>query len=225
MSKKEIFRRYLVFILGLFFAGIGVAFTKHSDLGVSPISSVANVMSIKFPVMTLGSWLIIWNCVLIVAQVLILRRNFKLYQLFQIPLSFLFGWFTDFGMWIASFLPVPNYIVKFAMLLLGIVVLSFGVSLSVIADVIMNSGEALVKAISDTIQREFGYVKVVFDVTCVLVAVVLSVIFFQGKIVGTREGTIISALLTGFVVKFITKHIRGFVMNDEQDNCEVNILS
>lgn len=212
MSKKEVFRRYIVFILGLFFAGIGVAFTKHGDLGVSPISSVANIMSIKFPIMTLGSWLIVWNCVLIVAQVMILRRNFKIYQLFQIPLSFLFGWFTDFGMWIASFIPVPNYRVKLVILLIGIVVLAFGISLSVIANVIMNSGEALVKAISDTIHKEFGYVKVSFDVTCVVVAVVLSFIFFHGKIVGTREGTIISALLTGFVVKFITKHIRGFVM-------------
>lgn len=212
MSKKEIFRRYIVFILGLFFAGIGVAFTKHGDLGVSPISSVANVMSIKFPVMTLGNWLIIWNCVLILAQILILRRDFKLYQLFQIPLSFLFGWFTDFGMWMASFIPVPNYLVKLVMLLIGIVVLSFGISLSVIANVIMNSGEALVKAISDTIHKEFGDVKVAFDVACVIVAVVLSVLFFQGKIVGTREGTILSALLTGFVVKFITKHIRGIVM-------------
>lgn len=211
MSKKEVFRRYIVFILGLFFAGIGVAFTKHGDLGVSPISSVANVMSIKFPAMTLGNWLIVWNCVLIAAQVVILRRNFKLYQLFQIPLSFLFGWFTDFGMWIVSFIPVPNYVVKLVMLLLGIVILAFGISLSVIANVIMNSGEALVKAISDTIHKEFGYVKIAFDVTCVITAVVLSVIFFQGKIVGTREGTILSALLTGLVVKFITEHIRESV--------------
>ncbi|XCP85631.1 DUF6198 family protein [Roseburia hominis] len=212
MSKKEVFRRYIVFILGLFFAGVGVAFTKHGDSGVSPISSVANVISIKFPVMTLGNWLIVWNCVLIVGQVLILRRNFKMYQLFQIPLSFLFGWFTDFGMWLASFIPTPNYIAKLVILLLGIVILSLGISLSVIANVIMNSGEALVKAISDTIHKEFGYVKVAFDVACVIVAVGLSVIFFRGKIVGTREGTIISALLTGLVVKFITKHIRGFVM-------------
>lgn len=212
MSKKEVFKRYIVFILGLFFAGIGVAFTKYGDLGVSPISSVANVMSIKFPIMTLGSWLIVWNCVLILAQVIILRRDFKIYQLFQIPLSFLFGWFTDFGMWIASFIPVPNYTVKLVMLLIGIVVLSFGISLSVIANVIMNSGEALVKAISDTIHKEFGNVKIDFDVACVIVAVILSVIFFQGKIVGTREGTIISALLTGLVVKYVTKNIRGFVI-------------
>lgn len=207
-TRKEIIVRYMIFIIGLFFAGVGVAFTKRGDLGVSPISSVANVISIKYTFLSMGEWLIIWNCVLIVGQILILRRDFKLYQLLQIPLSFLFGWFTDFGMWMVSYIQVPNYLIKVLMLFIGIVVLAFGISLSVIANVIMNSGEALVKAISDTIKKEFGYVKVVFDVSCVTTAVVLSLILFKGQIMGTREGTIISACLTGFVVRFITKHIR-----------------
>lgn len=211
MSKKELVKRYVVFILGLFFSGIGVAFTKHGDLGVSPISSVANVMSLKFSFLSLGNWLIVWNCVLIAAQVLILRRDFKLYQLLQIPLSFLFGWFTDIGMWVVSFISVGNYPTKLLMLAIGIVILAFGISLSVIANVIMNSGEALVKAVSDKTHFEFGYVKIGFDVVCVITAVVLSMIFFGGKIEGTREGTIISALCTGIVIKFITKLIRPFV--------------
>lgn len=211
MNKKELIKRYIVFIIGLFFAGIGVAFTKRSDLGVSPISSVANIMSIKFPVMSMGSWLIVWNCVLILAQIIILRRNFKLYQLLQIPLSFLFGLFTDFGMWCVSFIPVSNYAIQLILLVIGIIILAFGISLSVIANVIMNSGEALVKAISDKTHWEFGYVKVGFDIFCVISSVILSVIFFGGKIMGTREGTIISAVCTGIVIKFITKYIRTFV--------------
>ena len=72
----------------------------------------------------------------------------------------------------------------------------------------MNSGEAFVKAISDTIHKEFGNVKVVFDISCVIAAVILSLIFFSMQIVGTREGTVISALLTGFVVKFWNKLTR-----------------
>ena len=211
LDKKELFKRYIVFIIGLFFAGIGVAFTKRSDLGVSPISSVANVMSIKFPVMSMGSWLIIWNCVLILGQIIILRRDFKLYQLLQIPLSFLFGLFTDFGMWCVSFIPVSNYAVQLILLFIGIIILAFGISLSVIANVIMNSGEALVKAISDKTHFEFGYVKVGFDVFCVISSIILSVILFGGRIMGTREGTIISAVCTGIVIKFITKYIRGSV--------------
>lgn len=208
MSKKELAKRYILFIIGLFFAGVGIAFTKHGELGVSPISSVANVMSLKFSFFTMGSWLIIWNCVLILGQIIILRKDFKVYQLLQIPLSFLFGYFTDIGMKIVSFIPVNSYFVKLLMLFIGIAVLAFGISLSVIANVIMNSGEAIVKAISDKTGFEFGNVKVVFDVSCVVVSVVLSLIFFDMKILGTREGTVISAVLTGFVVKFFTKLLK-----------------
>lgn len=45
MNKNELIKRYILFIISLFFSAIGVAFTKHGELGVSPISSVANVMS------------------------------------------------------------------------------------------------------------------------------------------------------------------------------------
>lgn len=205
MSTKELIKRYILFIISLFFAALGVAVTKHGELGVSPISSVANVMSSKYAFLTLGTWLIVWNCVLILGQVLILRREFKPVQLLQIPLSFLFGLFTDFGMWCVSYLPCDTYPVRMILVICGIVILSFGVSLSVIANVIMNSGEAFVKAISDKTGANFGNVKIGFDVTCVILAVVLSMLFFGGKIVGTREGTILTALLTGLFVKFFTK--------------------
>ncbi len=208
MNKKELIKKYILFIIGLFFAGVGIAFTKHGELGVSPISSVANIMSLKFSFFTMGIWLITWNCVLILGQVIILRKDFKIYQLLQIPLSFLFGYFTDIGMKIVSFIPVNSYFVKLLMLFIGIAVLAFGISLSVIANVIMNSGEAIVKAISDKTGFEFGNVKVVFDISCVAVSVVLSLIFFDMKILGTREGTVISAVLTGFAVKFFTKLLK-----------------
>ena len=91
MSKTEIAKRYVLFMISLFFSALGVAFTKHGELGVSPISSVANVMSYKFDFFSLGTWLIIWNCFLIIGQIVILRKNFQLIQLLQIPLSFLVG--------------------------------------------------------------------------------------------------------------------------------------
>lgn len=202
MSKTETAKRYTLFIISLFFSALGVAFTKRGELGVSPISSVANVLSCKFDALPLGTWLIIWNCILIAGQIIILRRKFQPIQLLQVPLSFLFGWFTDLGMMIVSHIPADFYIVRLVMVIIGIVILAFGIALSVIANVIMNSGEAFVKAISDTIHKEFGNVKIVFDISCVVTALILSLIFFNFTIVGTREGTIISALLTGVVVKF-----------------------
>lgn len=208
MSKKELVKRYAVFVVSLFVMAIGVAMTKKAELGVSPISSVANVMSIQFTSLSIGNWLIIWNCVLILGQILFLRKKFQPVQLMQIPLSFLFGYFTDFGMWLMSFFDTDTYVVKMTFVILGTVILGFGVALSVIANVVMNSGEAFVKAVSDVTHADFGNLKIGFDVSCVVISVVLSLIFFKMKIVGTREGTIIAALTTGILVKMFSKLLK-----------------
>ena len=208
MSKKETIKRYLLFILCLFFMGIGVALTKHGELGVSPISSVANVVSIKFTFLSFGTWLTISNCVLLLGQVLLLRKNFQPIQLLQIPLSFLFGYFTDFGLYLASFIPNDIYIVKLLLVVSGIIILGFGITLGVIANVILNSGEAFVKALADVIHKEFSNVKIAFDVSWVAFSIVLSLIFFGGELVGTREGTILSAVFTGVAVKLWLKLIK-----------------
>ena len=201
MKPTEVVKRYLLFIASLLFAAFGVAVTKHAELGVSPISSTANVLSCKFTALSLGVWLILWNCVLILGQILILRRQFQPIQLLQLPISLLFGWFTDLGMACVAAIPVPNYPVRLLLVLCGIILLGFGISLSVIANVILNSGEAFVKAISDVSGKNFGDLKIAFDVCCVVLALLLSLLFFQGKIIGAREGTILTALLTGLVVK------------------------
>ena len=209
ISGKETVKRYILFIISLFFIGFGIAFTKHGELGVSPISSVANVFSLKFTFLSFGTWLTASNCAMLLGQIVLLRRNFKLVQLLQIPLSFLFGYFTDFGLWLISGIPNDRYPVQLLLVAAGIVILGFGIALGVIADVIMNSGEAIVKAIADVTQKDFGSVKIVFDTSWVLLSIVLSLFFFDGKLVGTREGTIISAVLVGFVVKFFRKILQN----------------
>ena len=207
MTKKELMKRYITLIIGLYLSALGVAFTKHAELGVSPISSVPNVLSYKFSFFTIGSWLIIWNCILLGGQILILRKKFQPIQLLQIPLSFLFGYFTDFCLWCVSPIPTDRYPLRLLMVFIGIVILGLGISLAVIANVIMNSGEAFVKAVADTIHKEFGNVKITLDICYVVSAVILSLFFFDFTIVGAREGTILSAILTGFVVKFSSKRL------------------
>ncbi len=206
MGKKEFIKRLILFTIGLFFSGLGIAFSKHADLGISTVSSIANVLSVKFDFISFGMWSTISNCAFVLGQIIILRKNFKLFQLMQIPMSFLFGIFTDIGLYIVSFIPTPNYAVRMALTIAGIIILAFGIALAVVANVLFNSGEGLVKAISDVSGKDFGKVKVGFDIACVAIAAVLSLIFF-GEIVGIREGTLLAALSTGFIVNFFTKYI------------------
>jgi len=202
MGKKELAKRYILFIISLFVVALGVAVTKKAGLGIPPTSSVSNVLSLKFTSLSLGNWLFIWNLILIAGQILILRKNFQPIQLLQIPLSFLFGYFTDFGMWLVSFIEVDVYILRILFVVLGTVILAWGIALAVMANVVMNSAEAFIKALSDTTGKQFGNLKIAFDCTCVVLTILLSLLFFDFTIKGTREGTIIAAIFTGMIVKY-----------------------
>ncbi len=208
MTAREIVKRYFLFIVSLFFLGIGVALTKHAELGVSPISSVANVVSLKFTFLSFGTWLTVSNCVLLLGQILLLRKRFKPIQLLQIPLSFLLGVFTDFGLWLVGGIPNGMYAVRLLLVIGGIAVIGFGITLGVIADVILNAGEAFVKALADVTRKDFSNMKIAFDVSWVSFSVVLSLIFFDGALYGTREGTVLSALLVGVTVKLFRKALQ-----------------
>lgn len=59
--------------------------TKAS-LGTSPISSIPYVLSLNFA-FTLGNFTIFFSVLLILLQILILRKNFKLENILQIPVS------------------------------------------------------------------------------------------------------------------------------------------
>lgn len=159
---------------------------KKAALGVSPISSAANVVSIAVPGLSLGTWLMIWNGILILAQMLILRREFRPVELLQIPLSVLFGLFTDISMQLLGFVEPGSYAGCCVLVVLGTVTMAFGISLTAIADVIMNSGEALVKAVSYKTGKAFGSMKIAFDAGCVVLAVILSLVLC-GRILEVRE--------------------------------------
>ena len=199
----------MLLIFGLFLSALGVALLKNAALGVSPISSAANIVSIAVPELSLGTWMIIWNCVLIWGQFLILRRDFRPVELLQLPLSVLFGLFTDLSTSILDFAEPGSYIECFALVVLGTVTMALGISLTVIADVIMNSGEALVKAVSDKTGKAFGSVKIAFDACCVALAVALSFILC-GEILEVREGTLVAALLTGVFVNLFGRLFTSF---------------
>lgn len=91
-------------------------------------------------------------------------------------------------------------------LLAGCLVLGFGVYLEVLADVVMLPGESFVRAIVQTWNTNFGTTKIVFDSSMAIIAGVLSFVF-SGKLNGVREGTIIAALLVGFIARLLGKRL------------------
>ena len=198
-------KRYLIFFIGLFVNSLGVSLITKANLGTSPISSIPYVLSLNFS-FTLGNFTIFFSIFLIFLQLCILRKNFKLEHLLQIPISILFGYFIDFTMVLLKSVNPETYVMKFVYLLIGCLILGFGVYLEVLANVAMLPGESFVRAIVNTWNREFGSTKVMFDVSMAVIAAVLSFVFAY-HLDGVREGTIIAALLVGFISRFFGKKL------------------
>ena len=109
-------KRYLVFLLGLFISSFGVSFITRSNLGTSPISSAPYVLSLNFS-WSLGEFTIAFSVLLILLQILILRKNFRLEHLLQIPISIAFGYFIDLTMILLSSLNPSSYLIKLVCLM------------------------------------------------------------------------------------------------------------
>ena len=198
-------KRYLLFLVGLFINALGVSLVTKASLGTSPISSIPYVLSLNFP-LTLGNFTILFSIFLILLQLLILRKNFKWENILQIPVSIAFGYFIDLTMYLFFWVDPQNYGIKILALLAGCIVLGFGVYMEVLADVVMLPGESFVRAIVQTWNTNFGTTKILFDSSMTVVAGALSFLFF-GKLNGVREGTIIAALLVGFIARLFGKHL------------------
>lgn len=201
----EKLKRYLIFLVGLFVNSLGVSLITKANLGTSPISSIPYVLSLNFP-FTLGNFTIFFSIFLIVLQLIILRKNFKLEHILQIPVSIIFGYFIDLTMILFSWVNPEAYIMKIVYLLIGCLILGVGVYMEVLADVVMLPGESFVRANVLTWKTNFGTTKICFDVSMSVIAAVLSFIF-AGRLDGVREGTVIAALLVGFIARLIGKKL------------------
>lgn len=198
-------RRYAIFLVGLFINSLGVSCITTADLGTSPISSIPYVLSLNFP-LSLGEFTILFNLLIVLVQLPILRRNFRWEHWLQIPITVLFGWFIDLTMLPLAAIAPHGYPFQMAFLLVGCLILGFGVYLEIVANVAMLPGESFVRAVSITWHKEFGLTKIGFDVSMSLTAAGLSLLFAH-TLNGVREGTIIAALLVGFVAR-TCRHIQ-----------------
>lgn len=167
------------------------------------------ILSLHFP-LTLGIATFIFNMTLILIEFWLVRgigtRKDFIEILVQIPVSFLLGAFMDLNMLLLSWIHVTHYAQSIMLLALGCVTQSIGVVLEIKPDVAAMSAEGVVKYASRRYHREFGKTKVLFDVMLVCIAAVLS-FSLSGHIEGLREGTVVAALCTGYIVSFLSTHV------------------
>jgi len=206
MEKEGLFKRCLILVFGLFIMALGVALSVKANLGTSPISCVPYVYSLGFP-LSMGAISIVMHVFFILLQMILLRKDYRMIQLLQLPVALAFGLFIDFAMFLESGINVSNYLWQWALCLLSCAIIAFGVFLQVKAKVTYLAGEGLAMAISKTFDMEFGKAKVGVDSTLVIIGIASSFLLLN-DLQGIREGTVAAALLVGTIARIYSKNIQ-----------------
>ena len=204
-SLKDLARRYLIFLAGLFVASMGVAFSAIAGLGTSPVASVPYAVSLVSPWLSLGGWLNVLSVIQITAQVIVQKGRCNYAEIaVQTVLAFVYGYMTNLSCSLISGIPVNGYPMQFLYMLLGCVILAFGLWIQYKGRVALLPAEALNRAISKATGRKYENIKVFFDILYVAVAAVI-ILVFLGELKGVREGSIIAALGVGYIIKVLNR--------------------
>lgn len=216
-NGHELLKRYIFFFLGICLNAFGIALFTRSKLGTGPTSCIPYVVSLKSG-LSFGTCTFIFNILLLLGQIILLRKNFPRYQLLQLPVTLLFSILIDGAMKFTTFVNTDIYWIALLYNILGCVFRAVGVSCQVVADVVMLSTEAFVKALSDVSKKEFSWIKLFFDVFMAAVAIALSFLLL-GRLESVREGTLIIVLLVGPVSHYFTKKLSftNYVFENESE--------
>lgn len=216
-NGHELLKRYIFFFLGICLNAFGIALFTRSKLGTGPTSCIPYVVSLKSG-LSFGTCTFMFNILLLLGQIILLRKNFPRYQLLQLPVTLLFSILIDGAMKFTTFVNTDIYWIALLYNILGCVFRAVGVSCQVVADVVMLSTEAFVKALSDVSKKEFSWIKLFFDVFMAAVAIALSFLLL-GRLESVREGTLIIVLLVGPVSHYFTKRLSftNYVFENESE--------
>lgn len=201
-AKTDLIKRYILFIIGLFIASMGVALSTKASLGTSPVSSVPYSVSLMSGLFSFGGWLNVWSVLQILVQVILLRKKCNPVEIvIQTILAFVYGYLTNFSCYLIRGMQVEGYLWQFICMLAGCFVVALGIWIQLRGNVAMLPGEAMNRAISTVTGKRYENVKIFFDVVYIVVSAILGICFLGG-LKGVREGSIIAAVVIGNIIKW-----------------------
>ncbi len=208
--------QHILLLVSLFVMTAGVALCVRSNLGSSVISSCPLAFTLAgeaslAPKLSLGTYTNILNWLLVVGQIVVLRRRFQPVQLLQLLIGFVFGAMIDLNMRITEAIDCQSLVSQAITQFAGCTVMAFGISMEMRCASITMPGEGLPAAISKATGMPFANVKIRVDIFLVLLAVASCYLFFGRwlwNVVGV--GTLFAMVYVGFAVKKFSARLGWF---------------
>lgn len=195
---KKNWRRIAMSIAGVIICAVSVAIFKIAALGVDPFQSLMSGLDALIPI-DFGTLYVIVNVVLLTFSLIADRHKIGLATFINL---FFLGYITQFTYdFLQKLIPDPSMMVRIICLVVGIVIICFGASLYMTADLGVSTYDAVAIVMADKWKwGKFKYIRIITDLCCVTLGSVLFVIA-GNKISAIPTiagiGTIITAFFMG----------------------------
>ena len=201
MEKRKMQARGELALIPLIFVNsFAVVLMLYSGSGISAISSVPYAFNQVFPRISLGTWTYIFQA-LLVAALFILRKKIHLPYLLSFVVGFFFGIAVDLHEAWIGLLPKGIFF-QILYFCISYLLICFGIALANRCKMPIVPTDLFPREFSRITGLAYSRVKICFDVTLVVLAVLVSVLT-AGSINGIREGTLVAAVVVGFLVRLL----------------------
>ena len=202
MKGKRIFYCELAYVVGLVVLALGTALMEKADFGMSMVVAPAYLIHLKvsqfLPYFSFGMSEYVFQAFLLIVLSLITGKVRKGYLL-SFATAFVYGIILDALMGIVAWFPFAGLFLQIALYIAGLFLCAIGVALLFHTYFPPEAYELFVKELSRKFHMAIGKVKTIYDCCSCILGVVLSLCFF-GAFVGVRWGTIVCALINGWLI-------------------------
>lgn len=192
-------KRISIYIIGLFLLSLGATFSILAGIGVSPVTSLPYALALITP-LSVGITTVLANFVFIVLQAIILKKIRWKNFFIQLIISFLFGFFMDFTIWLTKGLPEATSIVLIIVYLaISLIIVALALLLYFTANLPTMPYDSLTHVIANTWKMPFSKAKITSDMLNVVLSLVICLLFIQ-SFGAIGIGTFIAAYGIGKIV-------------------------
>lgn len=207
--KKKVFYTEISYVLGLVIMAFAAAFTEKADFGMSMVVAPAYILHLKIseflPWFTFGIAEYFFQGLLVIVTISVMRK-FRITYLFSFVTAVLYGTLLDAAMNLIAALPENTFAIRVFWYILGTVLCSLAVSLFFHTYLAPEAYELIVKELSQKFGININKVKTAYDCFSTVLGIILSFSFFGfGVFEGVKLGTIICALINGFLIGRFSK--------------------
>ena len=218
-KSNYIVRRLIVYIVGVFIVAVATRLSIVANLGVACGTALAKALEhLAQPVIDLGFfymdavsvWMFIVAIIVCLAQILILGKEFKPVSLLQLVFAFIFSICISYAAPLVAWCKTDVLWIRYVELIISVIVTGLGITVVVSAKLVQMPPESLALAIIQKFKKEYltlGRLRMAYDITCAVLAIIFSWILIGKPLMYVREGTVLAAFVPGLFVDIFMKII------------------